>query len=77
MRSYVGIGKGNVKDAVRDAVNGIGNPSAIIFLSSFSQIRETAEILAQKFQGIPCIGTLGILWLCWVYTMMPKQNVVL
>ena len=59
MRSYVGIGKGNVKDAVRDAVNGIGNPSAIIFLSSFSQIRETAEILAQKFQGIPCIGTLG------------------
>lgn len=35
MRSYVGIGKGNVKDAVRDAVNGIGNPSAIIFLSSF------------------------------------------
>ena len=52
MRSYVGIGKGNVKDAVRDAVNGIGNPSAIIFLSSFSQIRETAEILAQKFQGI-------------------------
>lgn len=59
MRSYVGIGKGNVKDAVRDAVNGIGNPSAIIFLSSFSQIRETAEILAQKFQGISCIGTLG------------------
>ena len=60
MRSYVGIGKGNARDAVEDAVKGIGNPSAIIFLSSFEQLKETAEIINEKFPGVSSIGTLGI-----------------
>lgn len=59
MKSYVGIGKGNAADAVGEAVKGIGNPSCIIFLSSFGQIGEIAAIIAEKFPGVPSIGTLG------------------
>lgn len=59
MKSYVGIGKGNVAVAVDKALAGIGSPSAIIFLSSYEQIGETAKIIAKKFPEVPSIGTLG------------------
>lgn len=59
MRSYVGIGNGNAASAVEEAVKGIGRPSAIIFLSSFERIRETAAIIADRFPEVPSIGTLG------------------
>lgn len=60
MKIYVGNGQGSTKAALEEATRGLTAPSAILFLTPFEQIKETAVYLAEKYRGVPAIGTIGL-----------------
>ena len=59
MKNYLGMGTGATLEAVRQAVQGIGHPTAILFMTGYDQLEETAQLIREKFPDIPSIGTLG------------------
>ncbi len=56
----VKVGKSQNSDAasaVREATSGINSPAGIFFQSAFAHIEDVTALLAEKFPGIPIIGT--------------------
>lgn len=59
MKNYLGMGTGGTLQAVGQALQGIGNPTAILFMTGYDQLEETARVIREKFPDIPSIGILG------------------
>ena len=47
----------NVQAAVGEVVTKISNPNLLLLLSSYDQLKEASELIANKFPNIPLIGT--------------------
>lgn len=61
MKAFIGKGKGKgrTKAALDEAVKGLKAPGALLFITSYSALAETAALLAARYPGIPSIGTSG------------------
>lgn len=59
MKTFIGNGKGNVKAAIEEAAGSLTNPSAIVFITSYDALAETAATLAARYPGAVSIGTSG------------------
>lgn len=59
MRTFIGTGQGNPKDAVKKATQGLNNPSAILFMAPYEMMEEVAVLLQEAYPQAPSIGTLG------------------
>lgn len=56
MKQVFGMSKtGDMKEAIR----GISNPGALVFMTSVEKLEEHAKQLAEAFPGIPSIGAVG------------------
>lgn len=64
MKSFVGIGKGDLQRAVDEAVKEIGTPKGIIFMTDYKRLAQVAEILHNRFPNVPSIGTVGTSFAC-------------
>lgn len=60
MRGFVGIGQSdNIETAVSEATAGIRNADLFILMAPFNKAEMSASLLAQKYPGVPIIGTTG------------------
>lgn len=59
MRSFIGQGTGNAKNAVQEATRGLESPEAIIFIAPYDIIGEVADLLKKQYPNTPSIGTIG------------------
>lgn len=59
MRSFIGVGSGNPRNAVQEATKGLDSPEAIIFMAPYDMIGEVAAVLREQYPQTPSIGTLG------------------
>lgn len=59
MKNYIGIGKGNAAEAVRQATQELNSPSMIIFMTPCSMAEQVATQIYEKYPDIPSIGTIG------------------
>lgn len=64
MKSFVGVGKGDLQAALQQAVKGIGTPKGIIFMTEYSKLAHVAEMLWNRFPNVPSIGTVGTSFAC-------------
>ena len=59
MRSFIGQGTGNAKNAVQEATRGLESPEAIIFIAPYDIVGEVADLLKKQYPNTPSIGTIG------------------
>lgn len=59
MRTFIGMGKGNPKEAVKSATQGLKAPTMIIFMAPYDMAEETAALLVEAYPDTPSIGTIG------------------
>lgn len=59
MRTFIGIGQGTAKDAVKKATQGLTAPSAILFMAPYHMAEEAAMLIREAYPNIPSIGTIG------------------
>ena len=59
MKSFIGVGTGNSKNAVQEATRGLDSPEAIIFMASYDMAGEVAALLHEQYPNVPSIGTIG------------------
>lgn len=59
MKSFIGVGTGNARNAVQEATQHIDAPEAIIFVAPFDMIGEVAALLKEQYPQTPSIGTIG------------------
>lgn len=59
MKTFIGVGQGSAKDAVKKATQGLQNPSAILFIAPYRIMEETAALLWEAYPDVPMIGTIG------------------
>lgn len=59
MKSFIGVGTGNAKNAVQEATRGLDSPEAIIFIAPFDIMGEVAALLKEQYPQTPSIGTIG------------------
>lgn len=59
MKTFIGKGNGNPKEAVSKATSGLTTPTAIIFIAPYNMLSEVATILSEEYKDVPTIGTVG------------------
>ena len=60
MRGFVGIGQSDrVETAIEEATAGLKKADLLVLITPFAQAEEAAACLAQKYPGVPMIGTSG------------------
>ena len=60
MRGFVGIGQSDrVETAIGEATAGLKKADLLVLITPFAQAEEAAACLAQKYPGVPMIGTSG------------------
>lgn len=59
MKTFIGKGNGNPKEAVKKATQGLSMPTAIIFIAPYNMISEVAKLLKEEYTTTPTIGTVG------------------
>lgn len=59
MKTFVGVGKGNAQGAFKQAVQGIGKPAGIIFISEYNMTAEVSKLLNEEYPGVSHIGVTG------------------
>lgn len=59
MKTFIGVGQGNAKDAVKKATQGLNSPKAILFMAPYNIAKEVAELLWEAYPDVPAIGTIG------------------
>lgn len=59
MKTFIGTGQGDPKNAVRQATQGLSRPTAILFMAPYSMAAEAAAQLYELYPDVPTIGTIG------------------
>lgn len=59
MRTFIGTGQGNPRDAVKQAIQGLKAPAAIIFMAPYDMAEEVAVLIREAYPDAPSIGTIG------------------
>lgn len=59
MKTFIGNGTGSTKTAVDEATRGLDAPNALVFITSYDALAETAALLAARYPGVPSVGTSG------------------
>lgn len=59
MRTFMGMGQGNPRDAVKKATQGLQKPTMILFMTPYNMAKEAAELLHEAYPDTPSIGTIG------------------
>lgn len=59
MRTFIGTGQGNPREAVKKATQGLDSPSMILFMAPYDMAGEAAALLLEAYPNVPTIGTIG------------------
>lgn len=59
MRTFIGMGQGNTRDAVKKATQGLQTPTMILFMAPYNMVKEAAAQLQEAYPDTPSIGTIG------------------
>ncbi|MBO5094735.1 MAG: hypothetical protein J6C33_10320 [Lachnospiraceae bacterium] len=59
MKTFIGSGNGSIKSAVDEATRGLTSPGALLYITAYDALAQTAAELADRYPGVQCIGTSG------------------